>query len=406
MGAPVVTFDQVWKKFRRGERHDSLRDLLPGLVRKALKRGIARDLEQEEFWALKDVSFEVRPGEAVGIIGPNGAGKSTALKLLTRIMRPNRGSCGIKGRVGALIEVAAGFHPDLTGRENIFLQGAIMGMRRAQIEARFDEIVEFSGVSAFIDTQVKRYSSGMQARLGFSVAAHMDPEVLIVDEVLSVGDMSFQAKCLDRMRQQIGAGVTVVFVSHNLQAVANLCSRCIVLGGGTLLFDGQPEEGLSVYLKASQTLSTRRGTEPRLRVESASLHRLDGTGTATMPPHARCELRVVFKCLEDTPPATMGIELERTRDLFYCYGAAAEDSGHPLMTFRKGQTYEYVARFCAHLARGHYRLNVNVKDTRTGRFYMFAENVADFSIAEETSYDGVTDIELDVRYGPIEVPVG
>ena len=125
-----------------------------------------------------------------------------------------------------------------------------------------------------------------------------------------------------------------------------------------------------------------------------------------MPPHARCELRVVFKCLEDTPPATMGIELERTRDLFYCYGAAAEDSGHPLMTFRKGQTYEYVARFCAHLARGHYRLNVNVKDTRTGRFYMFAENVADFSIAEETSYDGVTDIELDVRYGPIEVPVG
>jgi len=249
MGAPVVTFDQVWKKFRRGERHDSLRDLLPGLVRKALKRGIARDLEQEEFWALKDVSFEVRPGEAVGIIGPNGAGKSTALKLLTRIMRPNRGSCGIKGRVGALIEVAAGFYPDLTGRENIFLQGAIMGMRRAQIEARFDEIVEFSGVSAFIDTQVKRYSSGMQARLGFSVAAHMDPDVLIVDEVLSVGDMSFQAKCLDRMRQQIGAGVTVVFVSHNLQAVANLCSRCIVLGGGTLLFDGQPEEGLSVYLK-------------------------------------------------------------------------------------------------------------------------------------------------------------
>ncbi len=401
MSGAVVTFDKVWKKFRRGERHDSLRDLIPNLARRAFAKPAVTELEDQEFWAVKEVSFEVNRGEAVGIIGPNGAGKSTALKLLTRILRPNRGACAVRGRVGALIEVAAGFHPDLTGRENIALQGAIMGMRKQQIADRFDEIVEFSGVSAFIDTQVKRYSSGMQARLGFSVAAHMDPDVLIVDEVLSVGDMSFQAKCLDRMRQQIASGVTVVFVSHNLHAVANLCSRCIVLGGGQLLFDGPPEEGLSVYMRASQTFSARHGTQSRLRVQAASLRRSDGEVASTMPPHTSCELRVVFECLEDTPPATVGIELERTRDLFYCYGSAAEDLGHPLTPFRKGQTYEYVARFRAHLARGHYRLNVNIRDSRAGLFYMFAESVADFSIVEDESYDGVVDIELDVCYDAV-----
>jgi lipopolysaccharide transport system ATP-binding protein len=397
MSGAVVTFEKVWKKFRRGERHDSLRDLIPNLARRAFAKAALTDLEAQEFWAVKNVSFEVSRGEAVGIIGPNGAGKSTALKLLTRILRPTRGACSVRGRVGALIEVAAGFHPDLTGRENIYLQGAIMGMRRAQIEARFDEIVEFSGVSAFIDTQVKRYSSGMQARLGFSVAAHMDPDVLIVDEVLSVGDMSFQAKCMDRMRQQIANGVTVVFVSHNLQAVANLCSRCIVLGGGQLLFDGPPEEGLSAYMRASQTFSARHGTQSRLRVQAASLRRRDRAAGSTMPPHTSCELRVVFECLEDTPPATVGIELERTRDLFYCYGAASEDLGYPLTSFRRGQTYEYVARFCAHLARGHYRLNVNIRDPRAGLFYMFAESVADFAVKEDVTYDGVVDIELETE---------
>jgi len=400
--APILAFDRVWKQFRRGQAHDSLRDLLPAMARRLVGRGPAESKDNaRRFWALRDVTFEVKPGEVLGIIGHNGAGKSTALKLLNRIMDPTGGDVRTRGRIGALIEISAGFHQDLTGRQNIYLQGAIMGMRRAQIEARFDEIVEFSGVSAFIDTQVKRYSSGMQARLGFSVAAHLNKDELFVDEVLSVGDMSFQAKCLDRMRQQIASGVTVVFVSHNLHAVANLCSRCIVLGGGQLLFDGRPEEGLSVYMRASQTFSARHGTQSRLRVQAATLRRIDGAAASTMPPHTSCELRVVFECLEDTPPASVGIELERTRDLFYCYGSAAEDLGHPLTPFRKGQTYEYVARFRAHLARGHYRLNVNVRDSRAGLFYMFAESVADFSIVEDESYDGVVDIELDVCYDAV-----
>ncbi len=164
------------------------------------------DLEAEEFWALRDVSFEVRRGEAIGIIGPNGAGKSTTLKLLNRILRPTKGSCWLRGRVGALIEVAAGFHPDLTGRENVFLQGAIMGMRRAEIATKLDEIVEFAGVAEFVDTPVKRYSSGMNARLGFSIAAHLEPDVLIIDEVLSVGDAAFQRRCMERMENSDAQG--------------------------------------------------------------------------------------------------------------------------------------------------------------------------------------------------------
>src|SRR6266496_2268440 len=200
MSESVIAFDGVWKKFRRGEHHDSLRDLIPALVRRFVsKREIA--LDADEFWVLRNVSFAVRPGQALGIIGPNGAGKSTALKLLTRILKPTRGTATVHGRVGALIELAAGFHPDLTGRENIFLQGAIMGMRRDDIRSRFDEIIEFAGIPDFIDTPVKRYSSGMNARLGFAIAAHLDPEVLLIDEVLAVGDYNFQQKCYARLEE-------------------------------------------------------------------------------------------------------------------------------------------------------------------------------------------------------------
>ena len=191
MATPGIEFHHVWKRFRRGELHDSLRDLLPAMAKRLVGRAQRADeLRTGDFWALKDVSFRVEPGQALGIIGPNGAGKSTVLKILTRILRPNRGGCTVRGRIGALIEVAAGFHPDLTGRENVFLQGAIMGMSAADTLRKFDEIVEFSGIADFIDTPVKRYSSGMNARLGFSIAVHLDPDVLIIDEVLAVGDYS------------------------------------------------------------------------------------------------------------------------------------------------------------------------------------------------------------------------
>ncbi len=247
--APVV-FDRVWKKFHKGELHDSLRDLIPAVAKRLVGRGPKRDeLEKGDFWALRDVSFEVRPGEALGIIGPNGAGKSTVLKVLTRILRPNRGYCHVRGRVGALIEVAAGFHPDLTGGENIFLQGAIMGMRKEEIARKFDQIVEFAGIAEFIDTQVKRYSSGMNARLGFSIAAHLDPEVMIIDEVLAVGDFSFQKKAFERMGEIVRRDIPVVIVSHQLDRIASLCSKAILLDRGEVVARGTPTDCIAAYLK-------------------------------------------------------------------------------------------------------------------------------------------------------------
>lgn len=252
MADRLLQVEGVFKKFQRGELYDSLRDLLPALTRRVLRRRRGEELGRREFWALQDVSFSVERGEAVGIIGGNGAGKSTMLKLLTGIMRPTKGSIRVAGRISALIEVSAGFHPDLTGRENIYLNGAILGMKRDEIRRRFDAIVAFSGLEEFIDTPVKRYSSGMFARLGFSVAAHVDPDILLVDEVLSVGDYLFQRKCVERMNAVIASGATVVFVSHNLQAVANLCPRSLLLERGMVQMVGPTAEVIRTYFSRGQ----------------------------------------------------------------------------------------------------------------------------------------------------------
>jgi lipopolysaccharide transport system ATP-binding protein len=394
MTQPAVVFDQVWKKFRMGERHDSLRDLVPALVRRRSKTMLGA----KEFWAVQDVSFEVGQGEALGIIGPNGAGKSTMLKLLTRIMKPTRGTCSVRGRVGALIEVAAGFHADLTGRENIFLQGAIMGMRRPEIFRKLDEIIEFSGIGPFIDTQVKRYSSGMQARLGFSVAAHLDPDVLFIDEVLSVGDMSFQARCIERMQAQLDAGVTLVFVSHNLQAVAALCNRALVLAKGRMLFDGPADEALDVYVRASQTSSQKYGlTKPRFRLLKAEFVLDDGHSASALEPGARCTLRTTFECLEPAENCHFGLELERTRDLLCCHRVTSDSLGEPLVDFKLGEIFDAEFSFLAHLVRGHYRVNVYSRNPLSLAFYMAAENVAHFTIEEQRSSDGVAEINPRVR---------
>jgi lipopolysaccharide transport system ATP-binding protein len=203
---------------------------------------------QEEFWALKDVSFEVQPGEVVGIIGRNGAGKSTLLKILSRITEPTEGRAVLRGRVGSLLEVGTGFHPELTGRENIYLSGAILGMKRAEINRKFDDIVNFAEVEKFLDTPCKRYSSGMYVRLGFAVAAHLEPEILVIDEVLAVGDSAFQQRCLGKMSQVSRSGRTVLFVSHNMAAVERLCSRAMLLSSGRVQSAGAVHEVVSDYL--------------------------------------------------------------------------------------------------------------------------------------------------------------
>jgi ABC-type polysaccharide/polyol phosphate transport system ATPase subunit len=271
----ALEVDGLFKKFRRGETYHSLRDLVPaitgGLIRGQLKQKLAR----EEFWALREVSFSVERGEAFGIIGRNGAGKSTLLKLLTRIMRPTLGSIRVSGRISALIEVSAGFHGDLTGRENIYLNGSILGMTKEEINRQFDSIVDFSGLGDFIDTPVKRYSSGMYARLGFSVAAHVDPDVLLVDEVLSVGDYLFQRKCIERMNEVIGSGATVIFVSHNLRAVTNLCKRSMLLDVGEVKMIDRTEDVVKAYYKSGQERH-RVGTNPDISISSVTVHDRNG----------------------------------------------------------------------------------------------------------------------------------
>lgn len=252
----VIRVQDAGKKYlithRQRERYQSLRESLVTAAQRIGKRlsgkgNAQRSVEKEEFWALRDFDLTIRQGERVGIIGRNGAGKSTLLKILSRITEPSTGTINIRGRVASLLEVGTGFHPELTGRENIFLNGAILGMSKAEIKSKFDDIVAFAEVEKFLDTPVKRFSSGMYVRLAFSVAAHLEPEILIVDEVLAVGDAAFQKKCLGRMGEVSRAGRTVLFVSHNMSAVRQLCDRGIVLEGGVSVFDGTVDRAIEHY---------------------------------------------------------------------------------------------------------------------------------------------------------------
>ena len=247
----AIRIDQVSKEYRlgTGPGYGRLSELIqssPRRLARWLLRKPAPPLS-DRMWAVKDISLRIAEGEAVGVIGRNGAGKSTLLKIMSRITRPTQGRIGIRGRVGSLLEVGTGFHPELTGRENIFLNGAILGMSRADIRKRFDEIVSFAEIERFLETPVKHYSSGMYTRLAFAVAAHLEPDILIVDEVLAVGDAPFQRKCLARMSEISRGGRTVLFVSHNLQAVSGLCQRAILLSGGQVSADGSPEDVIRTY---------------------------------------------------------------------------------------------------------------------------------------------------------------
>ena len=245
---PILKVTDLSKRYLIGAgREATFRETLAGAVRSPLKHLRRNGNQNEILWALKDVSFEVKPGEVVGIVGRNGAGKSTLLKILSRITEPTTGRIELYGKVGSLLEVGTGFHPELTGRENIYLNGSILGMSRAEIERKFDEIVAFSEIERFLDTPVKRYSSGMYVRLAFAVAAHLEPEILIVDEVLAVGDVNFQKKCLGKMNEISREGRTVLFVSHNLSAVRRLCSRTIVVNEGTIIADGPTSNSLRAY---------------------------------------------------------------------------------------------------------------------------------------------------------------
>ncbi len=254
MSAAVIEATGLGKRYRIGTRvpYKTLREAIAGIASAAARRR-RREVTTEEgtLWALRDVSFRVEPGEALGIIGRNGAGKTTLLKILSRITEPSTGEVRLRGRVGSLLEVGTGFHPELTGRENIFLNGAILGMRTAEVKRKFDEIVAFAEVERFLDTPVKHYSSGMYVRLAFAVAAHLEPEILLIDEVLAVGDAAFQRKCLGKMEDVAGEGRTVLFVSHNLGLVRQLCRRAILLVDGAVAADGVPADVVAAYLASA-----------------------------------------------------------------------------------------------------------------------------------------------------------
>ena len=260
MSDTVIRVENLGKKYIIGhqqqERYIALRDVISDRAKSLLKpfqnSKSQTQNAHEEFWALKDISFDIKQGDRVGIIGRNGAGKSTLLKVLSRITEPTTGRIHIKGRVASLLEVGTGFHPELTGRENIYLNGAILGMSRVEIQRKFDEIVAFAEVEKFLDTPVKRYSSGMYVRLAFAVAAHLEPDILIVDEVLAVGDAQFQKKCLGKMEQVGKEGRTVLFVSHSIQAISQLTNRCILLRKGDVQFDGNTERAVMLYLIADK----------------------------------------------------------------------------------------------------------------------------------------------------------
>jgi lipopolysaccharide transport system ATP-binding protein len=389
-----IIVEDVWKKYRKGQRHDSLRDLIPYSAQRLFRRRKAADeLEEQEFWVVRELGFEVKAGEAVGIIGVNGAGKSTTLKLLTRILRPTRGRLEVRGRVGALIELAAGFHPDLTGRENIFLQGAVMGLRRAEVAKKFDEIVEFSGISAFIDTQVKRYSSGMNARLGFSIAAFLDPEVLLIDEVLAVGDMSFQQKCFERLRHFRREGIALAFVSHNMQAVASLCDRAILLKPGRPYSMGPVGSVVAEYLGGAG-LSHASAVE--IVQTTVATDSSDDPRTAILSPGERFHLKVTLRSKEDLSQIGFGIRVFRSDGLSVFDAMSLVEGVVPIDTLAD-EAVEFSVSLRLNVGPGTYSVTGHVHQAERLWPNIDLGVLATFSVQNERRFYSIA--EMEPRFG-------
>jgi lipopolysaccharide transport system ATP-binding protein len=322
VSSPAIRIDGLSKRYRIGTKlHDHGR--LTEVMWEGLKRPFQRGSREETladpesaFWALRDVSLEVQQGEVLGVVGRNGAGKTTLLKILSRVTEPTEGSAELHGQVGALLEVGTGFHPELTGRENIYLNGGILGMSRSEIRSKFDEIVEFAEIDRFIDTPVKRYSSGMFVRLAFAVAAHLEPEVLIIDEVLAVGDVNFQRKCLGKMEDVAESGRTVLFVSHNTGAIAELCTRAVLLDGGKKVVDGPVEQVLSRYAELMASGGTQvvdLKVEPDLptSITDVRTENADGAPTHTFDMVDQVAIVTRYEVTESTQGLQLALTLTR-----------------------------------------------------------------------------------------------
>jgi lipopolysaccharide transport system ATP-binding protein len=399
MSDTVIKAENLGKQYTIGHqatngRYLALRDVLVQNARsfwrstKDMLRGnpiiLGNDLE--EIWALKDVSFEIQRGEAVGIIGRNGAGKSTLLKVLSRITEPSAGRVTIKGRVASLLEVGTGFHPELTGRENIYLNGAILGMTRAEVKRKFDEIVAFAEVEKFLDTPVKRYSSGMYVRLAFAVAAHLEPEILLVDEVLAVGDAAFQTKCLGKMGDVAKEGRTVLFVSHNLGAVNSLCSRGLFLNCGSIGYDGPVSEALTTYTASLNKQSVaqrlleslpRRQSSDLARLKQAELTDSEGRIVTTFKYGDTLRLRLCFSL---SKPLRVAVEvfLKTAAGESVALFASSHFQGL-IFSGAKGNNEVELVIPALPLARGRYFLDIGISVPKT-QWLDYVESAVFFDI--------------------------
>ncbi len=383
-GGVVIRVDGLGKRYKIGQTLDlarTFRETLVSLPRflghkvKAVASALRdsggdADTPRGTFWALKDVGFEVKQGEVVGIIGRNGAGKSTLLKILSRITAPTTGRAEIYGRVGSLLEVGTGFHPELTGRENIFLNGAILGMKRAEIARKFDEIVEFAEVAKFLDTPVKRYSSGMQVRLAFAVAAHLDPEILVIDEVLAVGDAEFQKKCLGKMSHVAEGGRTVLFVSHNMQAVKRLCQKGILLDKGTIGNIGEASEIVDLYLSsrpqqnlaAEITPDMHRFRDPRLEIFRFEILNEKGQVTSNLLVDERYTLRIGYRIHDPQQTFRIGIVFRSSEGVLLSSLVSTDSALAPLKG-EAGKEYLCSIRLRNLFLPGQYMVDLNVKNS-------------------------------------------
>jgi lipopolysaccharide transport system ATP-binding protein len=403
MSEPVIQVRNLSKLYNIGKKEnayrtlrDSMTDAMTAPFRKmgALLRGHATGASElnEELWALHHLSFEINRGEVVGVIGKNGAGKSTLLKVLSRITLPTSGNAEILGRVGSLLEVGTGFHPELTGRENLFLNGAILGMKKAEITARIDDIVAFSGVEKFMDTPVKHYSSGMYLRLAFAVAAHFEPEILLVDEVLAVGDLAFQKKCLGKMGDIAREGRTILMVSHNMVAVQNLCDRGIWLDSGQVIMDGDIDSVVNAYIKSTATSndtaleSKKRTGTGEARVISTRLLDTEGNTCDTFPMGATilCELDVEFKRSFDTIEF-MALDIKRADTGLNVLHLTNTDSGFRLERIRPGKMRYRIAMPDCMLYPGGYEISIWIGDVRDHEYDFIREALSFYMVQSSVS---------------------
>ncbi len=394
MSEPSIIFDNVSKRFSKGFISDSLRDALI----KPFKGIFSKDRdsaskENNEFWALKDVSFEVKPGEVLGIIGPNGSGKSTSLKLLSRILRPDQGRVLVNGRVGAMIELGAGFNPDLTGKENVFLNGSILGMKKEEIQERYDEIVEFAGIQKFMDMPVKWYSSGMYARLGFATAAHTNPQVLLVDEVLSVGDISFQKKCIDKMHKFKKDGIPVVFISHNMQAIASLCTKLILLKSGVLISSGPTEEVLADYLK-NYGSSSKNGATGNIILHNGLLFSELGDKRSLFKSNEKGYVEFCIGFKDDFQKIYVSLFV-RKKDGTRVFGLDTTRFFGKHLSVEKGQNISFKIQLTFNLVPGEYVVGTSVFDVSGPRkeLLIYSETFANVLVEDSIGYYGIAHLE-------------